>query len=239
MELEAVGGRAARADGLTPITTPHRKPGDGRRRYRWNPNKVTPCTCLASLYDRLSALYDVLGTQDVIIGRADVRFDSLALGYDNPAVYKPCYAVVRAFETLYCHDLIQGDLHRAKNSGCTLTTDSTTGKSVFAKDSLPGDKLASGVELEYYNKPLENPSDPAKARLEMRFTGCYAEHITDPVIYLTKAAALLSELRGAYDLLTAELYTDLCVGWHTARPGRYLSAAEYVRDHATLVLNRR
>lgn len=239
MEIEAVGGRAARADGLTPITTPHRKPGDGRRRFKWNPNKLTPCTCLASIYDRLSALYDVLGTQDVIIGRADVRFDSLALGYDNPAVYKPCYAVVRAFEALYCHDLVQGNLHRAKNSGCTTTTDSTTGKSVFAKDSLSGDKLASGVELEFYNKPLENPQDPAQARLEMRFTACYSEHITDPVIYLTKAAALLEELRGSYDLLVAELYTDLCVGWHTARPGRYLSAAEYVRDHADLVLNRR
>ena len=239
MEIEAIGGRAARAEGLTPITTPHRKPGDGRRRYRWNPNKVAPCTCLASLYDRLSALYDVLDTQDIIIGRADIRFDSLAPGYDDPAVYKPCYAIVRSFETLHCHDLVQGDLRRAKNSGCTTTTDGTTGKSVFAKDTLSGDKLASGVELEFYNKTLENPQDPAKARLEMRFTSCYGEHITDPVIYLTKAAALLDELRGSYDLLVAELYTDLCVGWHTARPGRYLSAAEYVRDHAALVLNRR
>lgn len=239
MEIEAIGRRAARAEGLTPITTPHRKPGDGRKRYRWNPNKVAPCTCLASLYDRLSALYDVLDTQDIIIGRADIRFDSLALGYDDPAVYKPCYAIVRSFETLHCHDLVQGDLRRAKNSGCTTTTDGTTGKSVFAKDTLSGDKLASGVELEFYNKTLENPQDPAKARLEMRFTSCYGEHITDPVIYLTKAAALLDELRGSYDLLTAELYTDLCVGWHTARPGRYITAAEYIRDRAALVMNRR
>lgn len=239
IEVEAVGGRAARADGLTPLTTPRRKPGDGRRRFRWNPNKVTPCTCLASLYDRLSALYDVLDTQNVIIGRADIRFDSLVLPYDAPAVYKPCYSIVRAFESLYCHDLVQGDLRRVKNSGCTITTDGTMGKSVFAKDTLPGDKLASGVELEFYNKPLENPQDPAQARLEMRFTGCYSEHITDPVVYLNEAAALLDELRGCYDLLTAELYTDLCVGWHTARPGRYITAAEYIRDRAALVINRR
>lgn len=80
---------------------------------------------------------------------ANIWFDSLALGYDDPAVYTPCYAVVRSFEALYCHDLVSGDLRRVKNSGCTLTTDGTTRKTVFAKDALPGDKLASRVEVEF------------------------------------------------------------------------------------------
>lgn len=68
----------------------------------------------------------------------------------------------------------------------------------------------------------------------MRFTGCYGERITDPVNYLKKAAALLKELRGSYDLLVAELYTDLCVGRYVARPRRY-----FTRDRAALVFNRR
>ena len=52
--------------------------------------------------------------------------------------------------------------------------------------------------------------------------------------YLKKAAALLKELRGSYDLLVAELYTDLCVGRYVARPRRY-----FTRDRAALVFNRR
>lgn len=62
MEIEAVGGRTVQADGSTPITTPHRKPGDDRRRYRCNP----PYTCIATLYDGLNALYSIPDTQDVI-----------------------------------------------------------------------------------------------------------------------------------------------------------------------------
>lgn len=127
-------------------------------RCRFNP-QVThknnaahrPCDSMAELCRRLGAAQKLFSADGYIIERADFAFDSFIASYDE------LIPVARALTGIW-KMLAKPNKHGIVNAG--ITRDGEDTKSMFVKDS--------DVEIEFYNKPIHDPTDPSKARLEVR-----------------------------------------------------------------------
>lgn len=122
-----------------------------------------PCGSVAELCRRLQEVQKAFNADGYIIERADFAFDSFITSYDE---LKP---LARALTGTW-KMLAKPNKHGIVNAGITKDDENT--KSMFVKDS--------DVEIEFYNKPIHDPTDPSKARLEVRLIRLHNQNPFEP-----------------------------------------------------------